>query len=33
MLADLLDTHRFARFLAPGSARTIERFVANSGAA
>ena len=33
MLADLLDTHCFARFLAPGSARTIERFVANSGAA
>jgi hypothetical protein len=29
MLADLLDTHRFSQFLAPGSARRIERFVAN----
>jgi hypothetical protein len=32
MLADLLDSHRFAQFLAPGSARKIERFVANVGA-
>ena len=32
MLADLLDTHRFSQFLAPGSARKIERFVAHSGA-
>jgi hypothetical protein len=32
MLANLLDTHRFSQFLAPGSARKIERFVANSGA-
>jgi hypothetical protein len=31
MLADLLDTHRFSQFLAPGSTRKIERFVANSG--
>jgi hypothetical protein len=31
MLADLLDTHRFAQFLAPGSTRKIERFVANIG--
>jgi len=29
-LADLLDTHRFSQFLAPGSARTIEHFVANT---
>ena len=29
MLADLLDTHRFSQFLAPGSARKIERFGAN----
>lgn len=33
MLADLLDTHRFAQFLAPGSARRTERFVANAAAA
>jgi hypothetical protein len=33
MLSDLLDTHRFAQFLAPDSVRTIERFVANTGAA
>ena len=32
MLADLLDTHRFSQFLAPGSTRKIERFVANIGA-
>ncbi len=32
MLADLLDTHRFSQFLAPGSARTIEHFVANTAA-
>jgi hypothetical protein len=32
MLADLLDTHRFSQFLAPGSTRKIERFVANTGA-
>jgi hypothetical protein len=32
MLADLLDTHRFAQFLAPGSTRKIERFLANIGA-
>lgn len=32
MLSDLLDTHRFSEFLAPGSARKIERFVASSGA-
>ncbi|HEX4524665.1 MAG TPA: DUF4936 family protein [Casimicrobiaceae bacterium] len=31
MLADLLDTHGFSQFLAPGSTRKIERFVANSG--
>lgn len=31
MLADLLDTHRFAQFLAQGSTRRIERFVANAG--
>ena len=31
MLADLLDTHRFSQFLASGSARKIERFVANIG--
>lgn len=30
MLADLLDTHQFSQFLAPGSARRIERFVANT---
>ena len=29
-LADLLDTHRFSQFLAPGSVRTIEHFVANT---
>jgi hypothetical protein len=29
-LADLLATHRFSQFLAPGSMRRIERFVANS---
>ena len=28
MLNDLLDGHRFAAFLAPGSARKVERFVA-----
>jgi hypothetical protein len=28
MLNDLLAAHRFARFLAPGSERRIERFVA-----
>jgi hypothetical protein len=32
MLADLLDTHGFSQFLAPGSARKIERFVAHIGA-
>lgn len=32
MLADLLDSHRFSQFLAPGSTRKIERFVANIGA-
>ena len=32
MLADLLDTHRFSQFLAPGSTRKIERFVANTDA-
>jgi hypothetical protein len=32
MLADLLDTHRFSQFLASGSARKIEHFVANIGA-
>ena len=32
MLADLLDTHRFSQFLAPGSTRRIERFVGNIGA-
>ena len=32
MLADLLDTHRFSQFLAPGSTRKIERFLANIGA-
>ena len=32
MLADLLDTHRFSQFLAPGSVRRIERFIANTGA-
>ncbi len=32
MLADLLDTHRFSQFLAPDSARRIERFIANTGA-
>lgn len=32
MLADLLDTHRFSRFLAPDSARRTERFIANGGA-
>jgi hypothetical protein len=31
-LSDLLDTHRFSQFLAPGSARKIERFVANTTA-
>ncbi|MEP6996430.1 MAG: DUF4936 family protein [Betaproteobacteria bacterium] len=31
MLADLLDTHRFVRFLVPGSTRRIERFVADTG--
>ncbi|HEY7944442.1 MAG TPA: DUF4936 family protein [Casimicrobiaceae bacterium] len=30
MLGDLLDTHRFSQFLAQGSTRTIERFVANT---
>ena len=29
MLASLLEAHRFAQFLAPSSARKIERFVAN----
>ena len=33
MLGDLLDTHRFAQFLAPGSARRTERFVANAAGA
>lgn len=33
MLSDLLDTHRFARFLASDSVRKIERFVANAAAA
>ena len=32
MLANLLDTHRFSQFLAPGSTRKIERFVANTDA-
>lgn len=31
MLSELLDAHRFAQFLAPSSARKIERFVANAG--
>ena len=30
MLEDLLPGHRFARFLAPGSERRIERFVAQA---
>ncbi|MGH8798806.1 MAG: DUF4936 family protein [Casimicrobiaceae bacterium] len=29
MLGDLLDTHRFTQFLAQGSTRRTERFVAN----
>lgn len=33
MLTDLLDTHRFAQFLAPGSTRRTERFVATAAAA
>lgn len=32
MLNNLLDQHRFARFLATGSARTVERFVATAAA-
>jgi len=32
MLGDLLDTHRFSQFLAPGSTRRIERFVTGSSA-
>ena len=30
MLNNLLDAHRFSAFLAPGSARTTECFVANT---
>ena len=30
MLTNLLDAHRFSAFLAPGSARKTERFVANT---
>ena len=33
MLADLLDTHRFSQFLAQGSMRRIERFVADADSA
>lgn len=29
-LADLLAAHRFSQFLGPGSARKVERFVANA---
>ena len=31
ILDELLAAHRFGQFLAPGAARTIERFVADSG--
>ncbi|MGH8713243.1 MAG: DUF4936 family protein [Casimicrobiaceae bacterium] len=32
ILGDLLDTHRFSQFLAPGSTRRTEQFVANTAA-